>query len=124
MEKINVKVDITSLDSELHFQTIGELKNGRIKFVDRDNDTNYIILHSKTIEYYKKGNIDMKYKFDLDNVTKGYYSILHNKFEFDIVTHIIELDDEYIYIKYDLYQQNELVNQTELKVDYQVKEES
>ena len=124
MGKIKVKIEITSLDSEYKFQTVGEYKNERIKFVDGEGDVNYIIKHNDIIEYYKKGNVDMKYKFDLDAVTKGHYTVMSNKFEFDIVTHTMTIDDDYIYIKYDLYQSDELVNTTELKVDYQVKEES
>lgn len=123
MEKINVFIEITSLDSELEFNTIGELKNGRIKFVDRDGDLNYIVVKQDIIEYYKRGNIDMKYIFNLDQVTKGYYTIMNNKFEFDIVTHVIDLQEDKIYIKYDLYQGSDLVNKTELKVEYQTKEE-
>jgi uncharacterized beta-barrel protein YwiB (DUF1934 family) len=124
MKDINVKIKINSLDSSVEFDAIGEFKNNRIKFVDPEGDVNYIIKHKDTIEYYKKGQVDMKYKYDLDAVTKGYYSIAHNKFEFDIVTNIMTIEDEHIYIKYDLYQSNELVNQTELYVGYQVKEES
>ncbi len=124
MKKIEVYIDITSLDSEMNFNTIGEFKNNRIKFLDEEKDLNYIVFKDDYIEYYKKGNIDMKYKFHLDQVTKGYYTIMSNKFEFDIVTHIMEVEDERIYIKYNLYQGKDLVNQTELKVTYQVKEES
>lgn len=124
MKKINVVFEITSLDSRLKFEALGELKNDRIKFQDEEGNLNYIVLHSETLEYYKKGTVDMKYKFDLDKVTKGYYTIANNKFEFEIVTHEMTIDDENIYIKYDLYQSNDLVNQTELRIDYQVKEES
>ena len=124
MNELVVKIEIISLDSQVKFEAKGELKNGRIKFLDSDGDLNYIIKHKDTLEYYKKGNIDMKYKFNLDEVTKGYYTIMNNRFEFDIVTNEMILDDDNIYIKYDLYQNGELINQTELKVVYQAKEES
>jgi uncharacterized beta-barrel protein YwiB (DUF1934 family) len=124
MKDISIRFKITSLDSSVEFDTVGEYKNNRIKFLDPEDDVNYIIKHKDTIEYYKKGQVDMKYKFNLDAVTKGYYTIAHNKFEFDIVTNLMTIEDDHIYIKYDLYQSNELVNQTELTVGYQVKEES
>lgn len=124
MEKVDIKLRITSLDSKLSVDSIGELKNNRLKFVDDEGNLNYIIKQSNILEYYKKGNVEMKYKFNLDEVTKGYYTIMNNKFEFDIVTNKLTIEDDYIYIKYDLYQSDELVNQTELSVDYQVKEES
>lgn len=124
MKNINVKVKITSLDSEIEYQAIGEYKNSRIIFTDNEGDLNYIIIHNKTLEYYKRGSVDMKYKYDLNAVTKGFYSVVGNKFDFDIVTHNMTIDDECIYVKYDLYQSNELVNSTVLNVEYQVKEES
>lgn len=124
MQKIDIIIEVTSLDSETSYNVIGELKNGRIKFADQNNDMNYIICKDDLVEYYKKGNADMKYAFHLDKVTKGYYSIMGNKFEFDIVTNILQIDEQYIYIKYNLYQNSDLVNKTELKVSYQIKEES
>jgi uncharacterized beta-barrel protein YwiB (DUF1934 family) len=123
MNKIEIKIAITSLDSDISFETVGEYKNSRLKFVDPDGALNYIILHKDVVEYYKTGEMDMKYKFDLDKVTKGYYELMGNKFSFDIVTNEIRIDDDYIFIKYDLYQNSELVNQTRIEVFYQVKEE-
>ena len=124
MKKLTVKVEITSLDSKVSFESIGEQNERRIKFIDNEGDTNYIVVQENTLEYYKKGNIDMKYKFNLDKVTKGYYAIMGNKFDFDIVTNELTIENDYIYIKYDLYQMSDLVNQTELRVDLEVKEES
>jgi len=124
MKNINIRFSITSLDSELSYNIEGEYKNQRIKFIDNEGNNNYIIKHGNILEYYKKGDVDMKYKFDLDQVTKGTYIVMGNKFEFDIVTNELIIDDEHIHIKYDLYQSKELVNKTTLDVLYQVKEES
>ena len=59
MKKINITFLIQSLDTKQTFKVIGEYKNNRIKFIDPENNTNYIIFHNHIIEYYKKGNVDM-----------------------------------------------------------------
>lgn len=124
MELKTVLFEIVSLDSKTKFKTDGEFKNSRLKFVDPDGDLNYVVCKDHLIEYYKKGNIDMKYIFNLDQVTKGYYGIQGNRFEFQIVTHILTIDEDEIFVKYDLYQGEDLINKTELRVGYQNKEES
>jgi len=54
MKKIEISFSIKAQDSKQEFITIGEYKNNRIKFVDPDNNTNYIIIKKDIIEYYKK----------------------------------------------------------------------
>ena len=124
MNKMRVFFEIISMDSKTRFDTVGEYKNNRLKFTDPDGDVNYVICKENTVEYHKKGSIDMKYIFHLDEVTKGHYSIHGNRFEFQVVTHIVNVDDNAVYIKYDLYQGEDLVNKTELRISYQNKEES
>lgn len=123
MKTVNIQFKITSQDNTVEFTTTGEYKNNRIKFVDEDNVMNYIVIKHNTIEYYKKGEIDMKYKFDLDQVTDGYYKMLNAEFDFKIVTNTLELDDNSILVQYDLYQEDDLVNQATLKLVYETKEE-
>lgn len=124
MKYNNVKFKITSQDSQVQFQSEAEFKNNRIKFVDNEGVMNYIILKDHIIEYYKKGDVDMKYKFDLDQVTKGHYRIIGTEFVFDIVTNVLEYDEDSLYIEYDLYQDSDLVNQAKLSLIYVNKEES
>jgi uncharacterized beta-barrel protein YwiB (DUF1934 family) len=124
MSAIHVQVSITSLDSNISFDVDGEYKNNRIIFDDLESNTHYIILSEHKIDYYKKGSVDMKYSFHLDQMTKGYYSVQNNKFEFDIVTNTILLQENQLDISYDLYQGSELVNKTDIHVKYQYKEES
>jgi len=124
MKKISVLFEITSMDSKKRFDADGEYKNNRIKFVDPVGDVNFVLCKNDVVEYYKKGSVDMKYIFDLDNTTKGYYSIQGNQFEFQIATNILNIDEDMIYVKYDLYQGEDLVNKTELRISYQYKEES
>ena len=124
MKIIRVFFEIISMDSKTRFDVDGEYKNNRIKFTDPEGDVNYVVCKENIIEYYKKGKVDMKYVFDLDLLTKGYYSIQGNRFEFQIATHILQMDEDMIYVKYDLYQGEDLVNKTELRISYQYKEES
>jgi len=124
MKKISVLFEITSMDSKKRFDADGEYKNNRIKFVDPVGDVNFVLCKNDVVEYYKKGSVDMKYIFDLDSTTKGYYSIQGNQFEFQIATNILNIDEDMIYVKYDLYQGEDLVNKTELRISYQYKEES
>ena len=123
MKTVNIEFKITSEDNTVEFTTTGEHKNNRIKFVDKDNVLNYIVIKPNIIEYYKKGEIDMKYKFDLDQVTDGYYKMLNAEFRFKIVTNRLEIDDNYILVTYDLYQDEDLVNQATLSLVYETKEE-
>ncbi len=106
------------MDSSNELQVIGEMKNKRIKFIDDEGNTNYIVFQKEAIEYYKRGSVDMKYKFQTNMTTKGYYSVSGNKFEFDIITKQIHLDDHVLEIKYDLYQGSDLVNETVIHIEY------
>jgi len=123
MKKLNISFRIKSEDSSQDFKTKGELKNNRMKFIDPDKNTNYIIFKSDIIEYYKKGEADMKFIFDLHDLTKGTYVVMGNKLLFDIHTKKIEKSDGLLEIKYDLFQQGELVNNTTLRMTYEVIEE-
>lgn len=123
MKTVNITFKITSPDNTVEFTTIGELKNNRIKFVDEDNVLNYVVIKPTIVEYYKKGEIDMKYKFDLDQVTDGYYKMQYADFRFKIVTNQLQIDDNAILVQYDLYQEEDIVNQATLSLVYETKEE-
>lgn len=124
MKEITISFRIESKDSRLSFEVNGEEKNKRIKFIDPDKNTNYIVFHKDGIEYYKKGSVDMKYKFTLHARTRGFYKVYGNEFLFDIVTDIIRIEENRIYIKYRLLQHDELVNDTVLELKYYPKEEA
>ncbi len=123
MKKLNISFKITSLDSSVEYNVLGEYKNKRIKFIDPEQNTNYIIFHNDTIEYYKKGNVDMKYIFSENLKTKGLYSVSGNKFVFEIETKELFKSSNNLYIKYFLYQDEELINETELTIEYLILKE-
>lgn len=124
MSELNITFRIESKDSKQSFEVVGEEKNNRIIFVDPEENTNYIIFHKASIEYYKRGSVDMKYKFTLHEKTKGIYKVYGNQFDFDIVTDKLIVRDERIYIKYRLIQNDELVNDTVLELKYNPKKEA
>ena len=98
MKKIRVFFEIISMESKTRFDTDGEYKDNRLRFIDPEGDINYIICKENIVEYYKKGTVDMKYIFNLDLVTKGYYGIHGNRFDFQIVTHILTIDEDEIFV--------------------------
>lgn len=123
MENINVKVSIISKDSKQTFEETGVYKNDRIIFTDPDGNKNFIIIKKDEVEYHKRGTIEMKYIFSKFNRTEGIYNYMGNQFNFDIITDRLLLQEERIYIKYRLMQNNELVNDTVLDIKYYPKEE-
>ena len=118
MKKIRIDFSIKSMETNNSFTTIGEFKNDRIKFLDNENNTNYIIFHKNIVEYYKKGDADMKYKFDILNTTKGEYILSNYKFVFDIKTLKLVLEENQVLIDFELYQDKELINKTEIYIKY------
>ena len=123
MKKLNISFEIDSLDTSQKYRVHGELKNNRIKFIDPDNFTHYIVFHSDIIEYYKRGETDLKLKFDLHDLTKGTYKVMGNTILFDIHTTKIEKSDGLLVVKYELFQEGQLVNNTHIKVKYNVLKE-
>ncbi len=124
MKKIKIDFSIKSMEANNSFTTIGEFKNNRIKFLDNENNTNYIIFHNDIVEYIKKGNADMKYKFDILNTTKGEYTLSNYKFIFDIETINLVVEENQVRIEFELYQDEDLVNKTEIDIKYTfIKEE-
>ena len=118
MKKIEIDFSIKSMDTDNSFRTIGEYKNNRMKFLDNEDNTNYLVFHKDIVEYYKKGNSDMKYKFDLSNTTKGEYLLSNYKFVFDIKTIQLIVDENRVLIEFKLYQDKELVNRTKINIKY------
>jgi|LGOV01.1.fsa_nt_gb uncharacterized beta-barrel protein YwiB (DUF1934 family) len=124
MKKINIDFSIKSTEASNSFVTVGEFKNNRIKFFDNEENANYIIFQNDIVEYYKKGNTDMKYKFDLLNTTKGEYTLSNFKFIFDIKTIKLVVEKNQVRIGFELYQDGDFVNKTDIHIKYTfIKEE-
>lgn len=119
MKRILIHFSVVSLDSKKELTISGELKDDRIKFVDDENNTNYIIFKDQQIEYFKKGNIDMKYIFQLGKRTKGLYKAYGSQFVFEIETLSISKTSSNLCIIYELYQNSDYVNKTTISLSYQ-----
>ena len=118
MKNIEIKFLMTSLDSKVSFNTVGEIKENHIIFNDNEKNRHYVIINSESIEYYKRGSMSMKYIFDLKHNTKGTYEVDGNKFEFIIKTKILNIMDNELMIKYDLFLDNEIINKSTLLIKY------
>jgi len=123
MKKLLINFEMISIDSSVKFTTIGKLANRRINFTDNESSTHYITFKDNIIEYQKKGLMEMKFKFDINSKTKGTYTVDNNSFEFDIVTLKLENTSNKLVIKYDLIQNNEIVNRSTLIIEYSITKE-
>ena len=123
MEKTFIDFEMSSTDSHIKFNTIGELENNKIRFVDEELNKHYIVCHKKTIEYYKLGSMDMKFVFDKFIVSTGTYRVDNNTFKFDILTTKLENTSNGLFIEYKLFQDDEIVNESKLYIKYSITEE-
>lgn len=118
MRNVEIEFLMTSLDSEASFSTVGEIKENRIVFNDNEDNRHFIIIKNDIIEYHKRGSMNMKYVFSLEQHTEGTYEVDGNKFEFVIVTKELSNKNDEIIIKYDLLLEDEIVNKSTLLIKY------
>ena len=123
MEKVVIDFTMSSLDSNIKFNSIGELKNQRLIFFDDESNKHYILFEKETIEYYKKGSMDMKFSFNIDCKTTGSYKTNGIEFTFDILTTKLENTSNELVIEYTLFQENEVINENKLIIQYVVTKE-
>ncbi len=123
MEIVTIDFEMNSQDTRVRFTTTGEYDNQRIKFIDNESSTHEILLNGDIINYQKNGLMEMKFIFDINNVTKGIYKVDNNPFVFDIVTTKLENIDNRIVIEYELKQSNEIINVSNLVIQYSIAKE-
>jgi uncharacterized beta-barrel protein YwiB (DUF1934 family) len=123
MKKVLINFEMNSLDSKVKFTTTGECDNKRIIFKDNELSSHVILFIDNTIEYHKKGLMDMLFIFNPKKKTKGTYEVNNNILEFDIITSKLEYNDNRLIIKYDLIQNNEIVNRSTLTIMYSITQE-
>ncbi len=115
--------EMSSQDSMIKFISDGEIHESKLSFTD-DDFSKHIILHQgSSIDYFKIGEMDMNFKFDVNKITKGTYEINNNILEFDIVTTKLENTGNRLCIEYELMQGNEVVNVSKLVINYSITEE-
>jgi len=118
VERISIDFRLASLDSSTTFKVCGERVNNTVKFTDNDNNIHIIISDGKTIKYQKKGESIMNFIFELNCKTEGIYKIGNTEFLFDIDTIELISNKNRLEIEYMLYQDNELVNESKLRINY------
>jgi len=123
MKKVLINFEMNSLDSKVKFTTTGEYDNKRMIFNDNELSSHVILFKDNTIEYYKKGLMDMFFIFNLKDKTKGIYEVNNNVLKFDITTSKLEHKNKRLIIKYDLIQNNEIVNRSTLIIMYSITQE-
>ncbi len=123
MKKILINFEMDSLESSVKFSTVGEYKNQQIEFQDNELNIHKVLFKEEIIEYYKTGSMDMKFVFNQNKPTKGIYNIDNNLFEFDILTSILDNTNNKLVVKYDLIQNNEIVNRSTLIIKYSITQE-
>jgi len=123
MEKVTIDFEMISLDTNVKFSTNGEYNKQKLKFVDNESNSHEIIFIDNIIEYHKIGSMDMKFKFDVNNITKGIYKVDNNSFVFDIVTTKLENTSNRLIVEYELIQNNEIINKSKLIIKYSITKE-
>ena len=119
MNKININCSIKSLDASQRFSTTGDYKTDVLTFSDPTGDTHKLFLGKNTVDYYKKGSVDLHFTFDTTKLTKGTYTVYQHHFEFAVFTEYIVIDDNSVSVKYKLMQNHEFVNETTIDVKYE-----
>ena len=118
MRNIDIDFLMTSLDSKASFNTRGELKENRIIFNDDEGNKHFIIIQKDSVEYHKRGSMNMRDVFSLKHSTGGTYEIDGNKFLFVIKTKELKTKDDEIMIKYDLLLGDDILNKSTLLIKY------
>ena len=123
MEKVTIDFEMISLDTNVKFSTNGEYNKQKLKFIDDESSIHEIIFIDNIIDYRKTGLMDMKFKFDINSITKGIYKVDNNSFVFDIVTKKLENASNRLVIEYELIQNNEIINKSKLIIKYSITKE-
>lgn len=119
MKNITIEFSISSTDSQVQFKSSAEISENRLKFMDKEENTHYILFkENNIIEYFKRGSIQMQYRFDTDRVTRGTYEVDGNKFILDIKTLSVIHSKESLAIDYELLLENEVVNAASIMIKY------
>lgn len=108
-------VQITTEDLKTTIETQAEIEGDQIRFYDDENLRHVITLHEGDVRYQKQGNPDMDFTFS-EEPTEGVYVLDNQTFIFTIKTVELNLKDDTINIQYELYQENDLISNHEIRI--------
>ncbi len=123
MQKIIVEFDIQSSDSNQSFTVDGTLENNTISFLDPTNHTNKIQLFEHSISFQKVGETTLIMELDPKSLTEATYQVYEQTFRFQVQTHILIVEPEFIEVYYQLLQDDEVLNETSFTIRYQIQKE-
>jgi len=119
MKNMEIEFSIISLDSKANFNTKAEFFENRLKFIDDEGNTHYILFkEDNKIEYVKRGSVSMQYRFDTSKQTHGTYEVDGNKFILEIKTLSLINNSELLKIDYELLLEGEVINSTSILIKY------
>ena len=75
-----------------------------------------IIEAENTVEIYRRGSINSKQVFKMGKVTSFTYMTKEFKAKYEIFTKIIIMENEKIYLEYDIINNNEIFNSIKLEI--------
>jgi len=123
MSKIAIDFMIKSIDSKQEFSTVGQIEENTITFIDPSKDLNNITLFNDEVVYQKSGSSNLHFVFHKHQPTKGTYQTFNYTFEFTVHVTDFEVEERIINIAYQLYQEEELVNEASLYLYYEFAKE-
>lgn len=118
MKNIQIDFELISLDTKTQFNVNGEINDEEITFTDNEKNKHFIKLSGSVIQYLKVGLSYMKFLFDLENMTTGFFSVDNNEFLFNIKTTKLINEANKLEIEYELFQEDELINKNKLILKY------
>jgi uncharacterized beta-barrel protein YwiB (DUF1934 family) len=113
--KKKIWVQIKNEELQQIINSVANVSNNRIEFVDENNHLHRIIINEEGVRYQKKGNPEMDFHFAEDE-TEGVYLIDHQTLIFTIKTLELSVKDDTINIHYQLYQGIELISNHDIRV--------
>jgi len=123
MDKLIIDFTIKSTDSSQQFSTVGQLEGNTISFMDPSNESHTIQFMDDLVDYRKSGENELRFTFDSQTPTIGTYQTYQYQFEFTVLTTYLQIEHQHIEIQYQLYQEEELVNETSLNLYYEFAKE-
>ena len=108
-------VQITNEDLKTTIETQAEIEGHQIRFYDDENLRHVITLNEGEARYQKHGNPDMDFTFS-EEPTEGVYVLDNQTFIFTIKTVELNLKDDTINIRYELYQEDDFVSNHEIRI--------
>ena len=123
MPKVTVFFTLDSTIEKQQFCGVGIWKDNTLLFQDKQKQYHRVEIQSQCIRYTKRGASKLDFSFEENHHHMGYYTIADIKMVFDVITTRLRIDEGLIEVIYQLKQEDKVVNDVSLKIEFsQVKE--